>query len=160
MLLNRMTEQLTARLLRALEGMAGQMQALEESEVELTKAQRRVLYHLAQRPRRMTEIAAVLGSSLSSATSMVDRLVEKGLVERAADPADRRVVLCRFTSQGLEEARRQVRFFEEVAERLDEGELERVVEALELLAGAMEHEGKAGTRSSRRRRGGSRRPRP
>ncbi len=132
-----MTSELLPRLLRALEHMAGRMQAVEESEVELTKTQRRVLYHLARAPRRMTEVAELLRSSLSSATSMIDRLVEKGLVERAADPADRRVVLCRLTVLGRQEAERQLRFFEQVAGQLDEAELEKVVEALELLAETM-----------------------
>jgi DNA-binding MarR family transcriptional regulator len=145
--------ELPDRFLVLLERIAGLLQTAEGSEIELTKAQRRVLFHLGGEPRRMGELAALLGTSLSAATSMVDRLVDKGLVERVGDPADRRVVLCRLTALGREEAGRQVRLFREVAGRLSEEELERVVQALELLAGVMERgEGARSRRSTARRR--------
>ena len=40
----------------------------------------------------MSELAARLDIARRSATSVVDELVERGLVERHADPADRRAV--------------------------------------------------------------------
>ena len=64
---------------------------------------------LAQGPARMGNIAAYLSTSLSSATSMIDRLVEKNLVERAADTSDRRVVTCQLTAKGTEEMDRFLR---------------------------------------------------
>lgn len=39
---------------------------------------------------------------MSNASRLVDKLVQKGMVERAACPADRRQVDVRITSQGLE----------------------------------------------------------
>ena len=51
-------------------------------------------------PMRMGEIADFLGSTLSATTSIVDRLVDKKLIERDADPNDRRVVICKLTRQG------------------------------------------------------------
>ena len=53
-----------------------------------------------QGPMRMGEIANFLGSTLSATTSIVDRLVDKQLIERDADPNDRRVVICKLTPEG------------------------------------------------------------
>ncbi len=49
---------------------------------------------------RMRELARRLGGSFSNATVLVDRLVDRGLVERMAEPQDRRVVLVRATEDG------------------------------------------------------------
>ena len=49
---------------------------------------------------RMRELARKLGGSFSNATVLVDRLVDRGLVERLMDPEDRRVVLVRATDEG------------------------------------------------------------
>lgn len=49
---------------------------------------------------RMRELARKLGGSFSNATVLVDRLVDRGLVERLMDPEDRRVVLVRATGEG------------------------------------------------------------
>ena len=49
---------------------------------------------------RMRELAHRLGGSFSNATVLVDRLVDRGFVERLADPQDRRVVLVRAAAEG------------------------------------------------------------
>jgi DNA-binding MarR family transcriptional regulator len=49
---------------------------------------------------RMRELAHKLGGSFSNATVLVDRLVERDLIERLAEPQDRRVVLVRSTEKG------------------------------------------------------------
>jgi len=49
---------------------------------------------------RMSVIASALGVSLATATGVVDRLVERGMVIRESDPDDRRVVLCRLSQKG------------------------------------------------------------
>ena len=49
---------------------------------------------------RMRDLTWRLGGSFSNATVLVDRLVEKGLVERLPEPQDRRVVLVRPTEKG------------------------------------------------------------
>jgi DNA-binding MarR family transcriptional regulator len=49
---------------------------------------------------RMRELARRLGGSFSNATVLVDRLVDRSLVERLADPQDRRVVLVRAADEG------------------------------------------------------------
>lgn len=49
----------------------------------------------------MSELARFLGVRLSTATHTVDKLVEKGLVERKRAHPDRRVVLVGFSKRGL-----------------------------------------------------------
>jgi DNA-binding MarR family transcriptional regulator len=112
------------------------------SEVELTMPQLRALGFLAHAPRRMGDLATFLGSSVSSTTSLVERLEGKGLVERTHDPIDRRVVMCHLTPPGREVIDRFWRMqrlqLESVADILSSGELVQVVEAMELLSAALE----------------------
>ena len=67
----------------------------------LTFAQSRVLRILARRdePMRMGDLAARFEVAPRSATSMIDSLETLGLVERQADPTDRRSVLVGLTGQ-------------------------------------------------------------
>ena len=51
-------------------------------------------------PVRMSELADRLGIARRSATSVVDELVERGLVARHADPTDRRAVEVAVTPAG------------------------------------------------------------
>ncbi|HET9661225.1 MAG TPA: MarR family transcriptional regulator [Thermomicrobiales bacterium] len=56
--------------------------------------------------RSMTELAAGLAVSLPSASELVDRLVDRGLVERMTDLADRRRVLVSLTEPAIAYGRR------------------------------------------------------
>ncbi|HEX5167409.1 MAG TPA: MarR family transcriptional regulator [Thermomicrobiales bacterium] len=112
----------------------------EWSEVELTMPQFRALDLLVKEPLRMSEIAAALGTSLQATTSLIDRLVDKGLVERGHDVADRRVVICHLTPAGQTEMHR---FFRMGQARLDllidlltDEELDTVISAFVTLAEA------------------------
>ena len=69
---------------------------------DMTMPQIRTLYFLSRGPQRMKDISDHLMRGMPSATSMIDRLVRKGYVERVPDPSDRRVVLCRITDSGRE----------------------------------------------------------
>jgi DNA-binding MarR family transcriptional regulator len=51
-------------------------------------------------PTRMSAIASELDVTLPTATSLVDRLVDKGYVSRETQPGDRRVVICRLSETG------------------------------------------------------------
>ena len=133
------------RLVAVADRMAAQTRksAMQDwSEVELTMPQLRALGFLAHSPRRMGDLAAFLGSSVSSTTSLVERLEGKGLVERTHDPIDRRVVMCHLTPPGRELMdrfwRMQRLHLESVADILSIAELAQVVEAMELLATALE----------------------
>ena len=49
----------------------------------------------------MGRLAEILDVSMSSTTGIIDRMEEKGLVERVRVPDDRRIVLVRSTAAGL-----------------------------------------------------------
>ena len=50
----------------------------------------------------MGRLADILDASMSNATGIIDRMEEKGLVERVRVPGDRRVVLVQPTQAGLD----------------------------------------------------------
>lgn len=109
----------------------------EWTELELTMPQFRTLMLLTQGPQRMGAIAGQMSSSLSAATGMIDRLVDKGLVERVPHREDRRVVACQLTPQGRDEIDRLWRISRlrigRIAAHLTTEELGKVVEAMRLL---------------------------
>lgn len=111
------------------------------SDVELTMPQVRTMNFLSHGPNRMGDISAYLGRGMPSATSMVDRLVGKGLVERIEDSSDRRVVACQLTPQGKERVERFWRLgrmrIASLADKLSLEELEAVVPAMEILSEAV-----------------------
>jgi DNA-binding MarR family transcriptional regulator len=51
-------------------------------------------------PRPMRDVAAAMACDSSNLTGITDRLEERGLVQRTADPADRRVKLLVLTEAG------------------------------------------------------------
>ncbi len=60
---------------------------------QLTARQMAVVVALARRPgATMSELAAALGVGRAAASELVERLVQKGVVQRVPDPADRRAV--------------------------------------------------------------------
>lgn len=76
---------------------------LEYLNSDMTIAQLRVLLVLqTQGPSRMGCIASVTGVTLPTATGVVENLVRKQLVVREKDPQDRRLVICRLSSEGQE----------------------------------------------------------
>jgi len=111
--------------------------------LELTMPQLKVVLLLfTGGPVRMSVIASDLGVSLATATGVVDRLVQRGLVVREGDPEDRRVVLCRLSEKGEEVmgglwqvSREQVRRLMRV---LAPQQLELIAKALEALVQAGE----------------------
>jgi len=69
--------------------------------LNVTMSQLKVMFLLLlDGSSRMSEISSALGVSLATATGVVDRLVERGLVVREGRPEDRRVVLCRLSEKG------------------------------------------------------------
>lgn len=69
--------------------------------IDVTTSQLKVvLLIFVSGPLRMGDIASELGVSLATATGVVDRLVERGMLIREGDPKDRRVVLCRLSCEG------------------------------------------------------------
>ena len=85
----------------------------------------------------MSEVAGALELQPSTATGMVDDLVERGLVERCDDPDDRRVVRVTLTAKGRagrDRCRQAMRGrLMELLGDIDDDDLERIHEALSIL---------------------------
>jgi DNA-binding MarR family transcriptional regulator len=75
------------------------MHALDE--VGLSPPQAHALFNLSQpEPLSQRELAKLLGYDASNITGIVDRLEERGLLDRCIDPADRRVKHLVLTDEG------------------------------------------------------------
>jgi len=70
----------------------------------LPAAQARLLCMLATGPRRMSELAGLLGIERAALTGLADRAERRGLVARTAVPGDRRAVSVALTPEGREVA--------------------------------------------------------
>ena len=89
----------------------------------------------------MSRLAELLDVSFSNATGIVDRMEERGLVERVRVPDDRRVVLVRIAANGVAameetEALKHDRLHA-ILGRLDGRQLRRVAAAIDDLRGAI-----------------------
>jgi len=106
-------------------------------EGDLTLPQIRVLYLLASGPARISEVARAHGMARPNASTMIERLVRKGLAERVSDPSDRRVALACLTEKGREAigavSHSNYEAMEAIATVLSTDELELVAGALEIL---------------------------
>ena len=85
----------------------------------------------------MKDISELLQVSQSTVTQAADKLVRRGLIERVADPLDRRVVRLKMTGKGQEilsasDAERNV-FFQAVWEGMTPAERTLVSEGMEML---------------------------
>src|SRR5947208_3576218 len=90
--------------------------ATEWENLELTAAQLKVLFTLAfEGKATIGTIAHILHISPPTASHLVDRLVQAGLVERVEHAIDRRSTLARLTEQG-----------ETMVRRLRQGRLDRL----------------------------------
>ena len=67
----------------------------------ISMAQLHILYTLQRSGEMpMSRLAEVLHVSLSNATGLIDRIEERGFVERTRVPEDRRIVMIRVTDAG------------------------------------------------------------
>ena len=111
------------------------------SDLDLTMPQAKTLFLLAEEPMRMRGIAGRLGVEMPSATTMIDRLVVKGLVERRQDPGDRRAVVCSVTPAGRDAVEKfwslRAARIESLADNLSDEDLEIVVPAMKIMANAV-----------------------
>lgn len=76
-------------------------QSLASVEDRVTLPQYRILVILASRgPQNLRAVAQSLGVNPSAATRLCDKLVAAGLIHRSDDPADRRYLVLRLTTDG------------------------------------------------------------
>lgn len=110
---------------------------------DLTMQQVRVLGHIAKDPGISGhEIGDRLGVSAPTASGLIDRLVEKGLVSRVDDPDDRRVRRLHATETGLDVIRQMDSMFGRalgvVIERLSVEDLDLLRRGALAMLGALE----------------------
>jgi MarR family transcriptional regulator, organic hydroperoxide resistance regulator len=71
------------------------------TEFDLSSAQGELLCSLEpEQPVRMVSLARSLHCHDSNVTGLVDRLEQRGLIERRGDPGDRRIKLIALTNEG------------------------------------------------------------
>lgn len=79
------------------------MQMPDISKLDLTMAQLRLVMLLYQKKQmHVSEVAAVFGVTSATISSLIERMVERGVVLRQPDPEDRRAVICSLSPHGLE----------------------------------------------------------
>ena len=84
-------------LVRALKGAT----IVDWAELDLTLAQIKVLFTLAdEEATTIGQVAEILGIGQSTASHLVERLVQVGLAARVEDPADRRRAVPKLTLRG------------------------------------------------------------
>ena len=116
----------------------------------VSMAQLNILYILRRSDEMpMSRLAEVLNVSLSNATGLIDRMEERGFIERTRVLADRRIVMVRLTPEG-------VRLLEE-QDAMSEDLMRRV---LDKLKPEPAHGRRPGDRRPSRRRRGDPRPAP
>lgn len=109
----------------------------------LTPSQRSVLVTLDRGAAvTMSRLAEIEGISRPAASGIASRLEERGLIERRANPGDRRSALVALTEEGrdlLEQGRRERTAILAVRlERLGEEDRGRLAEAIQVLDDLME----------------------
>jgi DNA-binding MarR family transcriptional regulator len=135
----------TQRALSALVQLLASVEAIEFrrwGDLGLTISQLRVLHLLREHPASCGQVAEHLGITASTATALIERIVRRGLVERAAREGDRRVTDLRLTESGrrlLEEKDRGQRgvITESIGELAGE-DRERLAGLLDRLAAAVQ----------------------
>lgn len=90
-----------------------------------------------QRACGVSDIGARMDITAAAASQLAEKLVQAGLLERAEDPADRRVKQLRLTAAGrdLVEAALSARYrwVDELIENLQPAEREQLAEAMQIL---------------------------
>lgn len=115
-------EELARELIRRFDVLAHEF-LIPQQSANLSRGETTLLAFLVEHgPATMSEVSSLLGMALSSTTGLVDRLVERRLVERARPESDRRTVRVLLTTRG----RRALENYAADRIRLAEGMLERL----------------------------------
>ena len=127
------------RILAAYNEISKSINPAQLLKVSLTSSQIKVLSTFSdQGVFTMTELSRVNGVSVSTMTSMVDRLIQGGLLERQCNGADRRIVRVGLSAAGKKmldhviKARR--RELEKFLAKLTRGEVREFRDSIETVA--------------------------
>lgn len=148
----RSTSPTTAAIIADLQSAIGELKCLSSERLVrmgISMTQLHVMHLLdGHGELPMSRLAELIDVSMSAATGLVDRIEERGFVERIRVPSDRRIVLARITPAGrqllqdVEVVRTEL--LQRVLDELDETQLNRVATALHDLRSALAtapHEG-------------------
>ena len=110
---------------------------MAHTTVPLSRTEIGVLNVVAEKPRRITELAAREGVTQPAITLLVNRLAERGWLRRTRDPLDGRAVLVELTPAGgalLDQVRAEFRaLVSEDMAALDDDDLSALARAVEIL---------------------------
>ncbi len=114
---------------------------------DLTRGQVYILRLIKQDPQHnISDLAKIMGISLSSVSGLIHSLEQKGLIERQRSKEDRRIINIKFTSQGEHILKEMDRMREEILskylEHLEPEEVNTLVELVEKIVGAVSAEDK------------------
>jgi MarR family transcriptional regulator, organic hydroperoxide resistance regulator len=123
-----------AELMNAIERirrLSNQLSRLLQDELGVSVYQVGILAAIDDGARHLHEVAEATGQQVSSASRLVDRLVNDGALERSADPDDRRAVVLGLTPAGeglLADARQLIgRMINRSVERMPPDEAQRLL---------------------------------
>jgi DNA-binding MarR family transcriptional regulator len=133
------------------------LQSVPSLDLDVTMAQLKALFSIGvecSAPESLgplvSDLARVLGVTAGTASILIDRLVERGLVDRRQDPDDRRRHRCRLTPAGEQLLRQLYEVFQNQSRALfavlSEDELRAVLHGVDTLITATERFKQAATR--------------
>ncbi|MDJ1372271.1 MarR family transcriptional regulator [Gulosibacter molinativorax] len=113
-------------------------QVMRDAGAEFTVAQGRLLARIAPGGSRISDLAEQAQITKQTATSLIDRLEEAGIVERVPDPTDGRARLVRGTTETIDKylpiaRREEARIEAEWTEHLGEESMAQLRDALTRL---------------------------
>lgn len=127
------------RILSAYNAISRSINPTQLLEVDLTSSQIKVMASFSEQESfTMTELSRAHGVSVSTMTSMVDRLIQNDLLERRRGEQDRRVVRVSLTRDGKKMVRHVMKVRREELEKflheLSEEDITRFVESIEAVS--------------------------
>lgn len=106
-------------------------------ESGLSIQQIRVLFHIRECPRGITNIGEHLGITKAAASQMIDKMVEQGFITRVEDSHDRRSKNINLTEKGILAMQRIIQarqsWIENLASRFSHIEGDQVTQSLSIL---------------------------
>jgi DNA-binding MarR family transcriptional regulator len=95
---------------------------LLKAGLKTTLGQTGILFMLVEKnDQAMSELSRLLFLDNSTVTGLIDRLEKAGLVQRKANPKDRRVSLIHITPQGIKEAKKAGQVINRINEEIKTG---------------------------------------
>ncbi|NES98013.1 MAG: MarR family transcriptional regulator [Desertifilum sp. SIO1I2] len=116
---------------------------MRQGDASLSLSQLRVLNYLKRYPQvSLTDVSEYLDVTRATMSATIERLVQRGLVERTEDPQERRRVILSLTPTGEQQLQQVLqRTRNQVAQKLDnfsDEQLQQLLQGLWLLRQAFE----------------------